>query len=517
MKKNILLICIAFASYYNLKAQNADSKWNIGIHAGVSQYSSDIGNDFYKTDMHFHGVGAVSFSRYLSEHFALDFITHKGRIGIERPTGIFRSSFTSLLMNFRFNILKSNAAINPYLFVGGGGILFDKNIDLSKDNVAAKMDFAAPSFGGGFNIKLGPIVTLNIQETFIYSNNDNRDGSKSGNSNDASLFHTAGLSFNIGKKKDTDKDGVSDRLDKCPNTPAGIAVDKKGCPLDRDNDGVADYLDVCPDVAGLVKFNGCPDKDGDGIADKDDRCPDIVGTLALNGCPDKDGDGIADMDDRCPDVAGSKAMNGCPDMDNDGIADIDDNCPGTKAGYKVDAKGCPFDNDKDGIVNEEDRCPNSAGPASLKGCPDTDGDGVADIDDRCPRIKGTFANKGCPEIAKEDVVKITKIASKIFFENNSDKLKVASLVQLDELAAILNRYDAANLLVEGHTDEVGKDDFNMKLSQKRTESVKKYLISKGISDARLTAIGFGETRPIADNKTALGRAKNRRVELKTSY
>ena len=226
---------------------------------------------------------------------------------------------------------------------------------------------------------------------------------------------------------------------------------------------------------------------------------------------------IADMDDRCPDVAGSKAMKGCPDTDNDGVADIDDQCPGTKAGYKVDAKGCPLDNDKDGVVNEEDRCPNAAGPASLKGCPDTDGDGVADIDDRCPKVKGTIANKGCPEIAKEDVVKITKIANKIFFENNSDKLKVASLVQLDELTLILNRYGAANLVIEGHTDEVGKDDFNMTLSQKRTESVKKYLMSKGISDARLTATGFGETRPIADNKTALGRAKNRRVELKTSY
>jgi outer membrane protein OmpA-like peptidoglycan-associated protein len=517
MKKLLLLICIASA--FNTNAQTADKKWNIGIHAGVSQYNGDLGNDFYSTNMHAYGVGGISISRYLGEHFALDFISHKGRIGIDRPVpeASFRSSFTSLLMNLRFNFFNSNAVINPYLFVGGGGILFDKNIDLGKDNIARKMDFAAPAFGGGINIKMGPVVTFNIQETFINSNSDSRDGNSISKGNDMYLFHTAGLTFSIGKKKDSDKDGVADRNDKCPNTPAGLAVDSKGCPLDRDKDGVADYLDACPDIAGLATLQGCPDKDGDGIADKDDRCPDVAGTMALHGCPDKDGDGIADIDDRCPDIAGSLAMKGCPDTDKDGVADIDDKCPGTKAGYKVDVNGCPFDNDNDGVVNEEDRCPNAAGPQSLKGCPDTDGDGVPDIDDRCPRVKGTIANKGCPEIAKEDVVRITRIASKIFFENNSDKLKVASLVQLDELAAILNRYEAANLTVEGHTDNVGKDDANMILSQKRTESVKRYLATKGIIESRLTATGFGETKPIADNKTSLGRAKNRRVELKTSY
>jgi outer membrane protein OmpA-like peptidoglycan-associated protein len=330
---------------------------------------------------------------------------------------------------------------------------------------------------------------LNLQETFLYSNEDKRDGIIKG-SNDSYLFHMVGLTFNFGKKKDADNDGVSDRNDKCPNTPPNIAVDKKGCPLDRDNDGVADYLDACPDIAGLA---------------------------TMNGCPDKDGDGITDADDRCPDMAGSAVMKGCPDTDSDGVADIDDKCPGTKSGYKVDASGCTIDNDKDGIINEDDRCPDMAGPASLKGCPDTDGDGVADIDDRCPSVKGTFANKGCPEITKEEVIKITEIASKIFFETNSAKLKVASLMQLDELTNILQKYETANLLIGGHTDSKGTDAFNLNLSQKRTESVKTYLMEKGIMESRITATGYGETQPIADNATALGRAKNRRVELKTSY
>jgi outer membrane protein OmpA-like peptidoglycan-associated protein len=120
-------------------------------------------------------------------------------------------------------------------------------------------------------------------------------------------------------------------------------------------------------------------------------------------------------------------------------------------------------------------------------------------------------------MAIADVKKITNIASRIFFETNSDKLKVASLSQLDELAVILKKYEAANLFIEGHADSQGEDDFNLTLSQKRTEAVKQYLMEKGILEQRLSAKGFGETQPIADNKTEAGRAKNRRVVLKTSY
>jgi outer membrane protein OmpA-like peptidoglycan-associated protein len=128
-----------------------------------------------------------------------------------------------------------------------------------------------------------------------------------------------------------------------------------------------------------------------------------------------------------------------------------------------------------------------------------------------------MANKGCPEITKQDIQRITYLGSKIFFENNSEKLKVASLVQLDELVNLINKYDASNLVIEGHADSNGSDAFNLELSQKRTETVKNYLTGKGISGSRLTAIGYGESKPIASNKTALGRAKNRRVELKMNY
>ncbi|UPT72280.1 MAG: OmpA family protein [Flavobacterium sp. JAD_PAG50586_2] len=126
-------------------------------------------------------------------------------------------------------------------------------------------------------------------------------------------------------------------------------------------------------------------------------------------------------------------------------------------------------------------------------------------------------NKGCPEIAKQDVVRINYIGSKLFFENGSDKLKVASLSLLDELVRIMNKYDGASLTIDGHTDSNGSDAFNETLSQKRTDSVRTYLLGKGITGSRLTAKGYGESKPIADNKTSLGRAKNRRVELKVAY
>jgi len=460
-------------------------KWNIGLHGGVTQYKGDLGNDFYKTDMAFYGFGGLSVSRYLGKHFDLNLLMTKGVIGYNRPNGQFNLNFTSAILNFRFNILSSDYAVRPFLFVGGGAMLFDKDLDINEK----KIDYLAPSFGGGINFRLSPTLNLNLQETFMYSTNDKRDGVEA-NENDAYLLHTVGITFNLGQKKDADKDGVSDKNDRCANTPLDVAVDNVGCPIDMDNDGLADYLDECPGFAGPKELKGCPDSDSDGIADKDDACPTVAGLTSLKGCPDTDKDGVTDLADKCPD---------------------------SKPGYVVDASGCAMDNDKDGVLNEDDRCSDIAGPANLKGCPDMDADGVADIDDVCPDVLGTIANKGCPEMTKEIAVKITNIANKVFFESGKDKLKVSSTYQLDELAKILTEYDKANLVVEGYTDSQGSDASNLALSQKRTDAVKIYLVSKGIKESRITTIGYGETNPVADNKTAAGREKNRRVVLKTTY
>lgn len=493
MKKILLLAtsCLIASTGFS---QTEDKKWNVGLHGGLIQYNGDIGNDFYKSDQATYAFGGISVSRYLNNHLDASLFFTRGEVGYIdhtspstalKPNSFLARHNTGNLV-IRFNFTKPTAVIRPYVFAGIGLIWYEAVYQIKHE----RFEYALPNVGGGLTFRLNPTVSFQLQESFMYTTTDNLDHEVAGGTNDIMLYHSAALTFNLGKKQDADKDGVSDKKDKCPNTPSGVSVDETGCPLDKDKDGVADYLDACPDVAGLPSLKGCPDKDMDGITDKEDRCPDVFGPLALKGCPDSD---------------------------KDGIADIDDKCPGTKAGYKVDASGCTLDNDKDGIVNEEDACPELAGILAFKGCPDTDGDGVADNDDRCPKVVGPISNKGCPEIAKVDIQRITVIAGKIYFETASAKLKLISNSSLDDLADILKRNETVNLTIEGHTDTDGEDAYNMNLSQKRTESVKEYLISKGIAENRITAIGYGETKPIADNKTPAGKAKNRRVELKTSF
>ncbi|MBC7695431.1 MAG: OmpA family protein [Burkholderiales bacterium] len=494
--KKLVLICACCLTTLLAMSQTEEKKWNVGFYGGITQYNGDKGMNFYQTNQPAtYAFASVSISRYLSKHFDASIFFTRGELGNTEPRSpwtqpsdepihflVRLNTFNALL---RYNILAPKWAIRPYLYLGAGGIMHEAIHSLDKE----RYDYALPSFGGGLNFRLNSVVSFQLEESFMYTTADDIDGDVHG-PNDGYLFHKVGLTFNLGKQKDTDGDGVSDKKDQCQNTPPGISVNAVGCPLDRDNDAIADYLDACPDIAGVASLNGCPDKDMDGITDKEDRCPDVFGPVETKGCPD---------------------------ADKDGIVDIDDKCAGTKTGYKVDATGCTLDNDKDGIVNEEDVCPELAGTLAFKGCPDTDGDGVSDKDDRCPTVKGTLENKGCPEIAKVDIQRITVIAGKIYFETGSAKLKLISNSSLDDLSDILKRNEVVNLTIEGHTDNVGDDAYNMTLSQQRTESVKEYLIAKGISAARLTAIGYGETKPVADNTKAAGKAKNRRVELKTSY
>ncbi|WP_418508740.1 OmpA family protein [Corallibacter sp.] len=264
---------------------------------------------------------------------------------------------------------------------------------------------------------------------------------------------------------------------------AGITVKFGG--KDTDGDGVYDKDDACPEVAGLPEFNGCPDSDGDGIEDGKDSCPNEAGLPEFNGCPDTDGDGIADKDDACPTVAGLKELNGCPDADNDGVADKDD------------------------------KCPNEAGPAANGGCPwpDADGDGVLDKDDQCPDVAGTVANNGCPEVTEEVQKTLNAYAKTILFDTGKSSIKDESEKALADIIAILNEYPTAKFTVEGHTDSVGRESTNQRLSEARALSVKEYLTANGVDEFRLSSKGYGEARPIDSNKTRAGRANNRRVEI----
>ncbi|MBS1948394.1 MAG: OmpA family protein [Bacteroidetes bacterium] len=261
--------------------------------------------------------------------------------------------------------------------------------------------------------------------------------------------------------------GIAENISPAKPKPAPktVVIPVVAPPKDSDGDGIVDSLDECPTVSGLAQFHGCPDTDGDGIPDKDDKCPNQKGTAKYNGCPipDTDGDGINDEEDKCPTLAGVAKYNGCP-------------------------------------------------------IPDSDGDGVNDEEDRCPNLPGVKENQGCPLVKEEIVKKVMYDAKNIFFATGSSKLLARSYKPLDEVAKILKDDPNLKLDIEGHTDNTGKPDKNQLLSENRAKAVFDYLTTKGsIGQNRLSSAGFGDAKPIASNKTAQGRAKNRRVELKLKY
>lgn len=310
---------------------------------------------------------------------------------------------------------------------------------------------------------------------------------------------------------DTDRDGIMNKLDSCP-ADSGLAK-FNGCP-DRDADGIMDKEDACPDKAGPLKFKGCPDTDKDGIMDKEDECPDQAGPAKFNGCPDRDGDGIMDKKDDCPDTAGVARFNGCPDTDSDGISDKFDPCP-TVPGPAY-AMGCP-DSDGDSLPDALDLCPQEFGSRKLNGCPDADTDGIADKDDKCPTTPGVPANYGCPELKQEEQEIINAAFDNLEFATGKDIIKPESYTSLNNLANLMKQKSNWKLQLDGHTDNQGVAKKNLLLSQKRADAVKRYLVSKGIAATRLTAKGYGSSRPVADNSTPEGRDRNRRVEMTIIY
>lgn len=268
------------------------------------------------------------------------------------------------------------------------------------------------------------------------------------------------------KQADSDGDGVPDYYDHCPNTPNGEKVTTFGCPPDTDGDGIFDYLDDCPNEYGPKQNKGCPygDRDNDGILDKNDMCPDKAGPKKFYGCPDTDGDGLPDHKDDCPDVPGLPKLKGCK-----------------------------------------------------KAAEDTDNDGIVNSQDKCPLVAGVPENKGCPEMKKEDLDKIKEAFENLLFESGKDIIKSSSYESLEKLGQVMLDNEGVDLDLEGHTDNQGDDDANLDLSDRRAKAVKQFLVDYGVSESRISAKGFGETRPVDTNDTSDGRKHNRRVEMKIKF
>ena len=316
----------------------------------------------------------------------------------------------------------------------------------------------ALSFYGEIGAKylLSDRWSLNLAVAQNLTGQDYVEGIKSGNANDVYATFTLGLGYAFFSDRDSDGDGVLDKYDQCPNTPFGVKVDKFGCPVDSDGDGVADYLDKCPNTPKGVKVDkdGCPiDSDGDGVPDYLDKCPNTPANVKV----DKDG---------------------CPvDSDGDGVPDDLDKCPNTPAGVQVDRNGCPVDSDGDGVPDYLDKCPDT--PAGVK------------VD-----------KEGCP--VKEEAYKVT-----IYFGFDRYDLRKEEQVKLDGAVKFMKDNPDAMFSIEGHACPIGPAAYNMKLSERRANTVYKYLVNQGIDKNRFMTKWFGETQPVTQVRKDYW--KNRRV------
>ncbi|MCB9779536.1 MAG: OmpA family protein [Alphaproteobacteria bacterium] len=399
----------------------------------------------------------------------------------------------------RLNLLLHLPKAGPLtFFVAAGPGIYWKKVERSPDDEIGTGDKAPSELSGwgqyknpdtdfllnagpGLKIALGKSpVALRTDFRFMYSMGDtpaDKDGNPATFEPDrySNWEWTGALAFSLGPRvRDTDGDGYMDDVDDCIDDPEDFDdyKDEDGCPdRDNDRDGLADTVDRCPDEAedfdSWQDEDGCPDpdNDSDGVSDRYDDCPLVYGSAKTAGCPDRDADGVVDSADLCPDEAGPASNNGCPariaDRDNDGVPDDRDRCPDEPADPRVD-------------------------PSRSDGCP--------------ARVV----------VTREQVV----ILDKVYFDTGRASIKRISHAILNEVAGVLNTYpDIARVEVQGHTDSDGSDAANLDLSQRRAEAVVAYLIQQGVDPSRLSARGYGESVPIADNYTPDGKAQNRRVEF----
>ena len=296
------------ATVGSVQAQDENNKWSIGF--GVNTVDIRTPHDFGDFLKDWGGardlnvlpaVTKLSVARYIGAGFSAEVDGSMNRIkkgykGVDQDESFWNANLQAKYALRRLFTTESGW-FDPYLKLGGGYTSYKS--EYSKEDGAVKL-----LAGGGINFWFTDHLGLNVQTG--YNHGFQKDGTDY-------FQHSAGIVIKFGAK-DTDKDGIPDKDDACPE----VAGPKEfnGCP-DTDGDGIPDKDDACPDIAGLKEFNGCPDTDGDGIADKDDACPEVAGLKEFNGCPDTDGDGVPDKDDQCPDEAGPASNNGCPEPNDD--------------------------------------------------------------------------------------------------------------------------------------------------------------------------------------------------------
>ena len=495
-----LALATSFATQLRAEAPQLEGAVGLGVGVGIERYYGtfgDHGTPYVRAILSYHptewlgtrvtgGYGEIDNDKQLGASFETEWFSNLGMDLVLQPQiglGAFRPYVASGLST-TFGTSKLDGNANHDL---------DWNLYIP---VEAGLEF---------------LIARNLSiwawgETYAYMQDWNKiDGVPSkGNywerRDDLQKFGV-GFSFLIGSKSDADGDGIVDGIDQCPATPKGIKIDLEGCPLDGDKDGVPDYKDLCPITAWEVAVDayGCAvDSDKDNVLDNVDKCSNTpFGTkVDVSGCP----------------VAAT-------DADKDGASDAIDKCPGTLPGTLVDAVGCPLDSDKDGASDNIDKCPGT--PVGLKvdaaGCvpvADADHDGIADSLDKCPgtRTGVRVDTNGCTLILLTKGAKL--IMDGIVFKTGSAVIDNVSTPVLGRAVVAISQAPDAKIEIAGFTDNVGKESYNQRLSERRAWAVKGFLVKAGIPSSQLTVRGYGESEPVTDNSSVESRAENRRIEFR---
>ena len=478
MKKLLFVLLVSFGLAQIGFSQNSSGVKVVNTLSGVVALTGEggitIGQSDYATNkIQFLGKGTLEYFVPMSDRvsFGMKIYGAKGYFGGKS------NSINPPILKTAFHLIGAGISLTfplgervyPYLAFGVSHMwTFPRDNSNDKDIVPMfKIITWNPEIG--IRIMVGDNFSINLIGGLIAGKNDGNedklDGAIRGAFKDYIYTGTFGISYYIGRETDSDGDGVGDPRDMCPGTPMGVTVDNFGCPVDSDNDGVADYMDKCANspAGAKVDASGCPlDSDNDGVADYMDKCANTPAGVSVDS-------------------------KGCPvDSDNDGVADYLDNCPDTPAGAKVDEKGCPLD---------------------------SDGDGVADYMDNCPDTpKGREVDKNGCTVKK--VVKVEVMSGDANFAFNKAVLLPKAFASLDGLSETLKANSDYSARIEGYTDSIGSEEYNLKLSERRAQAVAEYLASKGVNRSQLQVVPMGEANPVASNKTKTGRAANRRVEIK---
>ncbi|MBK9097117.1 MAG: OmpA family protein [bacterium] len=480
----IILLIAILSSEFNYSQTAKTQRYN--PFSGTVVFSVEGGTTLASTD--YSGLGVDYLGRLSIEYFFPAWTKSGFGIRAFYNAGFLKGGDPNLdPQEFRTNISTIGAGVIidfslndiafPYFFAGIASLSFNPKGEGGvklPNNEAGLYKTSEVNYLGELGIRF-PVtenLSLNLNGGVQISPNDWLDDKAVGVGNDMFFTAMGGISYSFLTEFDTDGDGVVDSKDMCANTPAGVKVDEFGCPFDSDKDGIPDYLDECPGTpqGAPVDKKGCPlDSDKDGVPDYTDLCPDTTPGVKVDeyGCPfDSDGDGVPDHLDRCTDTPYEIQVdkNGCPvDEDLDGVPDHLDQCPGTLPGVQVDENGCEL------VI---------APPP--------------------------------PPVDLNQLV----LSSETSFEFNSAQLKPAAYPELDKMLEQMKKYPLSRWRIEGHTDNVGSEEGNIKMSKMRAESVLNYFVSRGVPQVRFEVVGVGSKQPVADNATPEGRAKNRRVEIK---